>query len=550
MKYFTLRALLLMVACSFSCSLSAQNLVPNSSFETVLSNPTSQDQLQSLAVPWLKLNATPDLYYAGQTSLPITACDQVDVPNNAGGHAPERTGLKGYAGLQFDLNNNYREYISTPLAIPLLKDTLYRVWFYVLRADSSRYACNKIGALFTNNFPIQTGTSPIAFPSIIESNTIITDTVNWTIITGIYKATGGENYITIGLFYTDANPALQKTDFGPHATGCASFDNSAYYYVDDVVVKPVSESVKIKADTVICPNESVTLNATSNVPFYWSEASTPTDTLSLAASVTVSPTVPTTYYLNGLFVKDSVTITIVNPPIVNLGPDSLLCEGDTVLLDATITDGINYQWSTGDTTSSIKITTLGDYSVIVNNIGCARTDTISFTDYLPNPPINLGEDSLYCFFSGDTLHLDAGIGYSYLWFPTGETKQKITVLSEANYSVKVIHNNGCPRTASLEVLEVCVPTLFIPSAFTPDGDGLNDVFQPIINNVSKYSFRVLNKFGQTVFYTDNPGLPWDGKYNGKDALDGVYVYRINFEGLDSEGDKLKGKKLGTITLLR
>ena len=95
MRYFTLRALLLMVACCFAFSLSAQNLVPNSSFETVLSNPTSQDQLQSLAVPWLKLNATPDLYYAGQTNLPITACDQVDVPNNAGGHAPERTGLKG-----------------------------------------------------------------------------------------------------------------------------------------------------------------------------------------------------------------------------------------------------------------------------------------------------------------------------------------------------------------------------------------------------------------------------------------------------------------------
>ena len=399
MRYLNFRILLLLITCCFSLSINAQNLVPNSSFEQVLSQPTSQDQLQTLAVPWLKLNATPDIYRAGQTSLPITPCDQVDVPNNAGGYAPERTGQKGYAGLQFDLNSNYREYISAPLAIPLQKDTLYRVWFYVLRADSSRYACNKIGALFTNNFPIQTGTSPINFPTVIETKTVISDTANWTIITGIYKASGGENYVTIGLFYTDAEPTLQKTDFGARNTGCSSFDNSAYYYIDDVVVKPVSEIVRITGDTIICPGDSTTLTANTTVPFYWSAAITPTDTFSLAQTIKVSPTVPTKYFLNGLFVKDSVNITIVNPPVVFLGLDSLLCEGDTVELDATITDGIKYTWSTGDTTAAIYVSELGTYSVIVENLGCARTDTIVFPGYITNPPINLGEDSLYCFFN-------------------------------------------------------------------------------------------------------------------------------------------------------
>jgi len=528
----------------------AQNLVPNFSFEQVIGQPTAEGQLQTLAIPWLKLNATADLYYKGQTSLPITPCDQVDVPYNVGGYAPEQNGQKGYAGLQFDLNNNYREYISAPLAIPLQKDTLYRVWFYALRADSSRYACNKLGALFTNNFPIQTGTNPILFHSNIEYSTIITDNINWTLITGIYKASGGENYITLGLFYTDNDPLLLKTDYGTHNTGCANIDNSAYYYIDDVMVKPVSETVKISGDTVICPGDSTTLTANTNVPFFWSEANTPNDTLSLEVNLTVSPNVLTKYYLNGLFVNDSATITIVTPPVVNLGIDSLLCEGDTVKLVATIADGIKYNWSTGDTTSSINVTEIGTYSVIVENNGCARKDTIIFPGYLSNPPIDLGLDSTYCFFNADTLYLDAGIGINYLWSPTIETTRSITILTSGYYSVKAVRSNGCPRIASLEVAEVCVPTLFIPNAFTPDGDGLNDVFLPIVNNINKYSLRILNRFGQTVFYTENTSTPWDGTFNGKEPIAGLYVYRINYEGLDYEGDKLKGKKLGTITLIR
>jgi gliding motility-associated-like protein len=100
------------------------------------------------------------------------------------------------------------------------------------------------------------------------------------------------------------------------------------------------------------------------------------------------------------------------------------------------------------------------------------------------------------------------------------------------------------------VAEVCVPLIFIPSAFTPDGDNLNDVLYPIVNNLVAYNFRILNRWGQTVFYSIDPNEGWDGKYNGADEVPGTYVYRVNFEGLDFEGSKLKGKRFGTITLIR
>ncbi|CAN5452197.1 hypothetical protein BH11BAC2_BH11BAC2_26580 [soil metagenome] len=549
MRFTYLLIFLFLVVGLLPSNVQGQNLVPNFSFETVVATPSVSDQL-TLAQPWLKLNATPDLYYKGQTGTPPTPCDLIDVPYNVGGYTPERTGQNAYVGLQFDLNNNYREYISVPISIPLTSGELYRIDFWTQRADSSRYACNKIGALLSNGIPTQTGTGIIGVAPQIEFASVISDTANWIYVTGIYQATGGENYITIGLFRNDADPALLKTDFGAKNTGCSSFDNSAYYFVDDVGVRPVSELVEIQGDTVLCPNESTVLTANTNVPFWWSDSNNPNDTLSLATDITLTPSVPTTYYLHGIFEIDSVLITIVNPPALELGPDSLLCEGDTVELDVTIPDGILYTWSTGDTLPILAVTDTGTYWVVVDNLGCASVDTIHFPDYLPNPPFNLGEDSLYCFFIFDTLHLDAGDAVSYLWQPTMETTREITPLFPDTFYVTITRENGCPRTASLEVNEVCIPSAFIPSAFTPDGDGLNDILVPYVNNIVAYNFRILNRIGQTVFYSNVPGVGWDGKYMGKEAPPGVYVYRLNYQGLDDEGSKLKKKLFGTITLLR
>jgi gliding motility-associated-like protein len=233
-----------------------------------------------------------------------------------------------------------------------------------------------------------------------------------------------------------------------------------------------------------------------------------------------------------------------------LGPDSVLCEADTVELDGYVIDGIDYLWSSGDTTSLFGVTDSVTYWLQVTNAGCSRRDTISFSGFLPNPELSLGLDSTYCFFIEDTLTLDGGAGISYLWTPTNETTRQIKVMYPATYYVTTTRSNGCPRIASLEVAEVCVPLIFIPSAFTPDGDNLNDVLYPIVNNLVAYNFRILNRWGQTVFYSIDPNEGWDGKYNGADEVPGTYVYRVNFEGLDFEGSKLKGKRFGTITLIR
>lgn len=543
MRYF------LIILLFINSALSAQNLVPNPGFETMLGMPTAQDQL-NLAQPWQGLNATPDLFVRNQVSLPVNPCDLVNIPQNTAGYCDERTGQNGYAGIQFEFTTNYREYLSIPLNVPLVAGEIYRIEFYAQRADSSRYACNRLGALLTNNIPIQPGTGVIPFTPQLEFASVLADTANWILITMLYPASGGENYITIGLFRDDADASLSKTDFGVHNSGCINYDNSAYYFIDDVAVRPLNETVQILGDTVVCPNESTVLTADANVPFWWSTSDNPTDTFSLNTDITVTPVGSITYYLNGYTLIDSVTILIVNPPVVNLGDDSLLCEGDSVLLDATDPDAILYTWSTGDTTSSIMVNQTGEYWVTVDNLGCSVTDTIEFPGTLPNPPVYLGEDSLYCFFSYDTLTLDAGPALSWNWSPTGSSDRTLTILEPGIYTVNIIRENGCPAAGTMEVLHVCEPFVFIPNAFTPDGDGVNDIFKPFVNNVTNYSLRIVNRRGQTVFYSDNPEIGWDGTFENQDAPIDVYIYRLNYRGFDFEGSRVKGKELGQITLVR
>ena len=532
-----------------ACSIQAQNLVPNPGFENTLGMPSGAGQW-NLAQPWQGLNASPDFYVRGQVAPPAGPCDLVNIPNNVAGYCNERTGSDHYMGLQFDLQNNYREYISIPLTIPLVSGSIYRLEFYTQLADSSRFACNRIGALLTNNIPVQPGSGVINFPPQLEASQQITDTSNWVLITGVYQAIGGENYITIGLFRDDNDPLLQKTDYGTRNSGCSSIDNSGYYFVDDISVTPVNVTVEIEGDTIICPNETTVLSANCNVPYWWSDSTNPTDTLSLNPDIIITPPVQTTYYLHTDFIIDSVTVTIVNPPVFNLGPDTLLCEGDTILLDATAPDGIYYNWSNGDTLPIIAVTDTGVYTVTVDNTGCGVTDSVVVPNFLNNPELTLGEDSAYCFFNEDTLRLNGGPGIAYIWYPTLQTSQEITVLQPATYSVTVTRPNGCSRTATLMVDEICEPTVFVPNAFSPDDDGLNDIFKPYVNNALLYNFKVLNRRGQIIFYTENPTEGWDGTFNGKDAPIGVYVYRINYQGLNGEGIKVKKKMLGTVTLIR
>jgi OmpA-OmpF porin, OOP family len=233
-----------------SVNLNAQNLVPNPSFEEVVDCPQSFSTSKSdFRVPgWSSPTlGTPDHFH-------VCSWGEADVPFNWAGSANARTG-KAYAGMYVwnkrDDGKNYREYIQCELAEKLSPGEEYVLEFYFKLAPNSVYTSNRLGLTLASsalnlNHDQNIELTPIL--SVEKDTAVTTETGSWERARIIYKAIGDERYLIIGNFYTNA---LTKSTRLPFRIGKNSMlTHSAYYYIDDVSVKPV-DSVKQKVVPVV-----------------------------------------------------------------------------------------------------------------------------------------------------------------------------------------------------------------------------------------------------------------------------------------------------------
>jgi hypothetical protein len=212
-------------------TVSAQsNLVPNPSFESYSSIPTGISQINLVASWSSPTNASPDYYHAL-----ATVASGVSVPANFAGTQQPHTG-QAYAGFYArDLTGLYREYVETPLTSPLIGGQTYSVSFYVSLADQCRWAVDKIGAYLSvgqvGHVNIVTHLLPVIFPFTPQinnpANNYIINQTGWTLISGQYTASGGEDHLVIGNFFDDPSTIPVNVP-GPTAF--------SYYYLDDVSV--------------------------------------------------------------------------------------------------------------------------------------------------------------------------------------------------------------------------------------------------------------------------------------------------------------------------
>ncbi|MBX5438851.1 MAG: gliding motility-associated C-terminal domain-containing protein, partial [Thermoflavifilum sp.] len=203
--------------------------------------------------------------------------------------------------------------------------------------------------------------------------------------------------------------------------------------------------VNLGNDTAICQGESLTLNA-GNVgsTYLWSTGQTSSSiTVNAAGSYWVKVT-----DANGCSASDTLQLQIHPLPIVNLGNDTAICQGESLTLNAGNV-GSTYLWSTGQTTSSITVNTAGAYWVKVTDAnGCSASDTLQLQIH-PLPIVNLGNDTAIC--QGESLTLNAGnVGSTYLW-STGQTSSSITTDTAGIYWVKVTDANGCSASDTLQL---------------------------------------------------------------------------------------------------
>jgi len=220
----------------FACLLittKSQNLVPNYSFEYKTQCPDNPGQI-GYAYPWYSptMGSTDYFHSCGISGY-------VGVPSNVWGYQFARTG-NGYAeiGVYGSSTSSIREYIQVQLSDTLVAGNQYCIKFHINHAGSSAFttsytpiAITEIGLLFSTNPIITTNTLPLSYsPQIVSpAGVYLNDTTQWVEISGIYTASGGERFITIGNFKDDIS-----TDTITVAN--PGFDPQGYYYVDDVSV--------------------------------------------------------------------------------------------------------------------------------------------------------------------------------------------------------------------------------------------------------------------------------------------------------------------------
>jgi hypothetical protein len=251
---------------------------------------------------------------------------------------------------------------------------------------------------------------------------------------------------------------------------------------------------------------------------------------------------------------------VVNQPAlfsINLGANVFLCSGEDALLDAGA-NGTDYAWSTGDNSQTILVETEGTYYVaVVNSNGCVASDTVEvatatvLVDATADPSNIVERDTtlLTATPSGDITD------GNYVWTPSQNLSCNDCPAPTAQppitttYSVTYIDDNGCSATDTITVTVVPGEYYFyMPNAFSPDGNGENEIIFPIMKGVKQFTWRIWNRWGQMVFECVNSTQPcqWDGKVNGKILDPTVLVWEAVVEFKKPSVERYKG----SLTLIK
>ena len=206
-----------------------------------------------------------------------------------------------------------------------------------------------------------------------------------------------------------------------------------------------------------------------------------------------------------------------------------------------------FKWlPSGGSGLSIDSLVPGQYYVTLIGAAAVCDATVPFTIGVgpnANPKVNIGGSIKIC--PGDAVKLDAGNFQKYLW-NTGDTSSYIIATDSGYYSVLVENSAGCQASDSVEIIVGCGYSVWFPSAFSPDEDGVNDIFKGYGLDVAGYHLIIFNRMGQMVFETYDLNKGWDGNEEGYPSPIGIYGYTVSykFSGNDSI------RKRSTLTLIR
>jgi len=256
--------------------------------------------------------------------------------------------------------------------------------------------------------------------------------------------------------------------------------------------------------------------------------------------------------VNNCVVNDSILVTITNPQTsLQLNKkDSLLCPGGTVVLQAN--PGFqSYQWQDGSTNSSYNVTATGLYRVTATD-SCGNIFSDSMRVDAADTSLNVMPTYSICPYDSAKLLLPSN-ATNITWQPAasgflfGNTLSLFPQQTTA-YLIEAQIPPGCAIQKNITVVKGdCPEWVRFPSAFTPNADGLNDIFKPgISGTLQSYNLKIFNRSGQLIVNSNNPFEGWDGTFKGKKQNSGVFVFLCSYRFTSGETKMEKG----TVMLIR
>ncbi len=319
-------------------------------------------------------------------------------------------------------------------------------------------------------------------------------------------------------------------------------------------------------DTTICKTDTVVLKLTSDALHYaWTE-NPAGNTLNNPAlkNPVARPLVTTTYHVVGnigkCIAQNDITIRPIPYPTANAGPDNTICFGGSAQLNAS--GGSIYFWSPAAFLTatnipnpvSVRPTDNVRYIVTVRDIlGCPKPVKDTMILFVAKIKAYAGPSDTSVVL-GQPLQLGASGSVNYSWTPITWLNDPLIhnpialPQNDITYTVHVSNNFGCFDDASIRVHVFKIkPDLLVPNAFTPNSNGLNDIFKPIpIGMKSVDIFRVYNRWGQMLYSGTGNGAGWDGTFGSKKQEAATYVWYA--EGTDYLDNKIKRR--GSVILIR
>ena len=320
---------------------------------------------------------------------------------------------------------------------------------------------------------------------------------------------------------------LENTYSVTVTNACGSVTDSVFVEVDNPLAS------EFGPNRVLCQGETVVLDGTSESPdadYFWNTG----DTVPI-----ITATATGLYWLKlengcGNF-GDSIFLLFRAPPKVDFGADRIVCgeegPGNTIELEP-LESGTGYRWQDGSGKTSYEVSKEGLYWLELRNECGTSVDSV-YVDYQPNPKVNLGADTFYCEHLG-AIQWDLSSAGPFVEWQDGSVNSTYIPEGPGRYWANVTDEKGCLGHDEI-VIDECPVYVYVPNAFSPNRDLINDVFKAEGEFVVEFEMEIFDRWGSLLFKSTDINKGWDGRVNGIMSPIGAYVYSIYYRG-ENTGD--------------